>query len=905
MAAIFLAAVFVVNMFVVMNYLSFTILSETMRPMAKAAALAVQGNLHMLVDRIFLIGDNDVFTNADASLEEKQRVLDRAASGIEFVWLGLFSPYGGLETGTSQCVDHLEAYLIMKLQVTKNLVISDTVAGSDNELEVIIGTPVFSEGKVINYLVGSYKYDLLNDVVGNLNISLNTTAYIINERGIFMAHQDINRVRAAKSIFSEYPPGPVLNEILDKMKEGQIDSISLGSGINRNVFSFAPIRGTQWFLAIDVPRKDFIAPIMGGAILSISIIIIMLVLFTFATNSFISHVLTVPLRIITENANSITRGIFKRQLPRVLINREDEIGILARSFGSMSHSIEGVISELEQLSLAVGSGYLEKRVEYPSMEGDFYKILFGVNDALDDICSHMDAIPVAFALFNEKMEMLYRNSAMNEFLLVHEFTNPNEGFLDHLAGSGGLSGHPLDPRAAAIFDPAISNPVPFVTDIALLGSDGGNNYTLTIQRTGVNNHDNNSISVILLLNDVTLLTKAKIDAESASRAKSDFLSRMSHEIRTPMNAVIGMTQIARSTGDFNKIRNCLEQVENSSNHLLGVINDILDFSKIESGKLLLDVTEFSLSENLGFVISMMQPKARDNNIELRLFVENIRNDCLSADSLRLNQILINLISNAIKFSPSESEIVVKARELDSENGCSTYQFEVIDQGIGISEYQVSKLFKPFEQADGSITRNYGGTGLGLVICKSLVEMMGGKITLESTEGKGSAFSFTIFCASKLKVERRISDYDESLDGGSYDFSGKRCLVVDDIDINREIIMELLSVTNLTMETAENGNAAVEKFRSSGAGYFDIILMDMQMPVMDGCTATRMIRRIEKEWDEGKKDGIRKVPIVAMTANVMKDDIQKVIESGMNAHLGKPIELGITLKVMQEQFLKES
>jgi signal transduction histidine kinase len=378
--------------------------------------------------------------------------------------------------------------------------------------------------------------------------------------------------------------------------------------------------------------------------------------------------------------------------------------------------------------------------------------------------------------------------------------------------------------------------------------------------------------------------------EKMSHAKNDFLSNMSHEIRTPVSAVIGMTEIAKSTADLERLRFCLQKIEDNSRHLVGVINDILDFSKIESGKLVLDDQLFSLTKDMDFVIEMFHGKVEDKNLSLNLHVNNITNDGIFADSLRLNQVLINLISNAVKFTDEGGSIDLSVSEIMRVGDESVYSFDVSDTGIGIEPEQAKKLFTAFVQANAGTTKKYGGTGLGLVISKSIVEKMGGEIDLESTPGEGSTFSFTI----RVKAQESAGEAPEqdAADEGSAlpDLTNKRLLIVDDLEINRIIALELLKKSGVEMEEAVNGKEALDMFLQSPAGYYDMILMDMQMPVMDGCESTEAIRV------SGREDA-QSIKIVAVTANVMRDDVKRVYDAGMDAHIGKPIDFGEAYKVM--------
>ncbi|MDR0838177.1 MAG: response regulator [Oscillospiraceae bacterium] len=515
------------------------------------------------------------------------------------------------------------------------------------------------------------------------------------------------------------------------------------------------------------------------------------------------------------------------------------------------------------------------------------------------------------------------------------------------------------------------------------------------------------------------IVQAREEALASTVAKSEFLSRMSHEIRTPMNAIIGMSTIAKKTSDPERVQLCIKNIEDSSRQLLSIINDVLDMSKIESGKFEISTNEFDFDKMLEHVMNVIKVKIDEKDQKFRLeYPEPFDRDMIS-DELRMSQVLINLLTNACKFTPDCGSIVMRVSSTEIDSDSARLRIELQDSGIGISPEQQKKLFKSFEQADGSITRQFGGTGLGLAICKKIVNLMGGDIWVESEIGQGSTFIFEVvvewgrrhrkYSSSTLSKELRILVVDDAPDtvdyfknmlrsfeltcdtagggeeavraarrtfdvgapydvifldcnmpglGGlaaakkirdsvgdaarivmtgiadtndieeelkdvgvtdvlpspvlpsalfdklaqlfgsarpaenpvakTHDWSERTILLVEDIDINREIMKALLEDTRVNIMTSENGLEALGRFERDE--HFDLVLMDVQMPVLDGIGATRRIRALDKEH-------ARTVPIIAMTANAFKEDVQKCMDAGMNNHLAKPVEVESLLEVM--------
>lgn len=512
------------------------------------------------------------------------------------------------------------------------------------------------------------------------------------------------------------------------------------------------------------------------------------------------------------------------------------------------------------------------------------------------------------------------------------------------------------------------------------------------------------------------LKMAQEEAMASTKAKSEFLSRMSHEIRTPMNAIIGMTTIANRSDDQKKIKYCLHKIDASSRQLLSIINDILDMSKIDANKFEIMEGEFDFEKMIQDVFNVVQVKLDEKHQHFHLDIEEPLKNMIVSDELRLSQVLINLLNNAIKFTPENGDITLKVRFSDNTSKTSHLEVSVIDTGIGIDEEGQEKLFSDFEQVDGSISRSYGGTGLGLAICKKIIDLMDGDIRVESEQGEGASFIFNIdvkwgdeikpvvprkMLQEKLNVmviddSEDVLDYfknifasfsmncDVALNGSTalhmvrerqkngeeyniyfidwnmpdmnggtvakkikeltnnnaivvmisssdwsdiekeakalglsnflpkpilpsviynavvdlthttpmyddeqetkeeIDWSDKNILIVEDIEINREILLNVLEETGVKSDQAENGQIAIDMIKSNPDKY-DLILMDVQMPVMDGLEATRQLRRMENEH-------IKTLPIIAMTANAFKEDEEISLEAGMNGHLAKPLSV---------------
>lgn len=387
-------------------------------------------------------------------------------------------------------------------------------------------------------------------------------------------------------------------------------------------------------------------------------------------------------------------------------------------------------------------------------------------------------------------------------------------------------------------------------------------------------------------------------AENANRAKSDFFSKMSHDIRTPLNAIIGMTSIASAhLEEPSRLCDCLDKINISSQHLLHLINDVLDMSKIESGKVVLNEAPFDLSAFSAEISAMVSSSAKSKQLTLYVSTEALSHTQVLGDKLRLQQICLNILSNSVKFTSPGGHITFCIQEEPSSvEGYGRYVFLFADNGIGMSQQFLKKLFQPFEREENSLISKTEGTGLGMSIAHNLVQMMNGYLQVESKPNKGTAFKLTLHLRLHDEACTAFPAPEKSaVLEHPVDFSGKRLLVVEDNELNREIVAELLKPTHAEIQCVENGRQAVDCFADTAPGYFDLILMDIQMPVMNGLDAACAIRALQRPDSGG-------IPILAMTANAFTEDVANALKAGMNGHISKPIDLPLLLDTLRRFLL---
>ena len=390
-----------------------------------------------------------------------------------------------------------------------------------------------------------------------------------------------------------------------------------------------------------------------------------------------------------------------------------------------------------------------------------------------------------------------------------------------------------------------------------------------------------------------ITTEALQTAENANKAKTDFLSNMSHDIRTPMNAIIGMTSLIRhDAGNKAKVIEYADKIDISSQHLLGIINDVLDMSKIEAGKTVFKYTDFSILDFITELNTIFHSQIDEKNQTLTIIKENIRHEWVNGDQVHLMQIFSNLVSNAVKYTQEGGKIQFLVEECETKSSVyAKYRFLVSDNGMGMSADFKDTIFDAFTRAESSMTNKIQGTGLGMAITKNLVEAMGGTIDVESELSQGSCFEVLIDL--RIAEDRFVSSAEqaEKDEPAGNVLKGMRFLCAEDNELNAEILMELLKIEGAECTICENGKRVLEAFEQSAPGDYDMILMDVQMPVMNGYEATKAIRRSSHEL-------AKTIPIIAMTANAFSEDIQHSLAAGMNAHVSKPVEMKVLEKTIR-------
>ena len=655
-----------------------------------------------------------------------------------------------------------------------------------------------------------------------------------------------------------------------------MDTVRYYSGAYGELYyAYAPVMDSDGnvtaILGTDLELGEMRAEIAKSTVSFNTVFLSFGIIIIFIIYVFVSQNITYPLQELTETAYKLANGDVWTCVPDTALNQTTELGILAHAIEDMSAVYRAMIKSTEELFAATTIGKLEVRNDASQYKGDIQKVIQQINATLDSMTLYLNGVPEGIFIMGRAYETYFRNK---------QFIN----FFNNISASEFLLKiFPENPKAQIE---------------KLLKQPGGNItvwienkcFSVIFKEIALSEISENSILVITV--DVTDLKLEQEKAQAAAKAKSDFLSRMSHEMRTPMNAIIGMTKIAENTEDTAKFKYCLSTIGASSNLLLGIINDILDMSKIDTGQFELVSGPFNIAEMLAKIKAIMDENIRKKEQKFNIILPENSDMNYTGDELRLSQVLANLLSNAVKFTPENGEITLIVNEIERHDDFSILHFSVSDTGIGMTEDQISRMFTSFEQADGGISRRFGGIGLGLTISKNIVEKMNGRIWVESKQGKGSVFNFYVRLDHIKKSGETEKEPEDKKN--THDLSGINILLVEDVDINREIFHAFMEPTGASIDVAENGLIAVSKFREN-PGKYNIIIMDIQMPEMDGLEATKTIRTLESELNSGARASdapnadFHRIPILAMTANAFKEDIERCIESGMNDHMAKPID----------------
>jgi len=615
-------------------------------------------------------------------------------------------------------------------------------------------------------------------------------------------------------------------------------------------------------IGADINLQSLNSQLNNFLISSITLVILITVIITVVIIIMLREIIIKPVRKLTDISSEVAVGNIYNSIPDWIIKRNDEMGILGRSYESMNTVLQDVYSNNSMLFEAAISGKLDTRINPAPFKGLFAQLVEQTNNTLDIIGVYLDSIPGSLVVLNSDYDVVYTNQHYKQIFSGFTTKFIWQKILDDMENDD------IDLLKKKFADIIRNGKYTAIASFEIEEETRWFSFMC-------NQIENNNGSVVII-SDNTELVLSKDKALLANKSKSEFLSRVSHELRTPMNVITSMAKFGMNDIDIENNRSRFIKIVSASNHLAQIINNVLDMSRMESGKTEIRYAPMNLNNTVKTCIDLLMLKAVEKNLEFTFYINSAIPDELIGDEFRIRQILINLISNAIKFT-DYGQVSVDVALVSEKDDKTEISFTVTDTGVGMSEEFLEKIFTPFEQEDLFLNRRYEGTGLGLSISHDLVLLMGGTMEVESNLGKGSKFNFSIpFTKSFVQTEEYKTKKNDKTS-----LAGKRILLVDDIDINRIIVREILADFKIKIEEAVDGQDAFEKFKKSPPGYYDCILMDIQMPVMDGYEATRVIRNSDREDNN--------IPVIAMTANALKEDVEDALNCGMNDHIAKPLD----------------